>query len=66
MDGEKVMKIYFCDVCEKQIEANEERGQEIAIGVRFVDVCAKCTADIPRLKQLCSEAAMQWAREHKA
>jgi hypothetical protein len=61
------MKIYFCDVCEKQIEANEERGHEVSIGsVRFADVCSKCTLDVPRLKQLCSDAAMQWARERKS
>ena len=61
------MKIYFCDVCEKQIEKNEERGLEISVAnVRFADVCATCTADVERLKQLTSEAAMQWAQERKA
>ena len=62
------MRTYHCDVCERLIEKNEERSsQELAIGgVRFIDVCKNCTRDVPRLQQLCAEAAMQWARERKA
>jgi hypothetical protein len=60
------MKIYFCDVCKRQLDPGEERGHEISIGfARFVDVCQPCTSSVDRLKLLVGDAAEAWARERR-